>query len=82
MNLTIRNLDPALVARLRARAERAGRTLQAELQLLIEEEARRDIAREEAVAEIRKMRERVRRRPGRGKAEDSTTIIRKLRNSR
>jgi antitoxin FitA len=54
--LLVRDVDPAVVQRLKARAERHGRSLEAELRLILQEAAARDMGDANAVLErVREM---------------------------
>ena len=65
----IRDLDDRTVERLKARAARNGRSLQAELQLIVERAAAADIVESRAVAA------RIRRKLGARKHSDSAALI-------
>ncbi|MFL6248080.1 MAG: FitA-like ribbon-helix-helix domain-containing protein [Thermoanaerobaculia bacterium] len=65
----IRNLDERTVARLKQRAARNARSLQAELQTIIERAAMTD------VVEPRTLAARIRRKLSDRKHSDSTTLI-------
>jgi antitoxin FitA len=68
--LLVRNLDEAVVTRLKAQARRHGRSLQAEVQGILERASRIDY--ERAV----KAADRIRRRIGRRQQTDSVDLIR------
>lgn len=65
----IRDLDERTVERLKTRAERNGRSLQAELQLIVERAAATDIV------ESREVAARIRRRLAGRKHSDSAVLI-------
>lgn len=65
----IRDLDEETVARLKARAERNGRSLQAELQIIVERAAAADIL------ESRDVAARIRRKLAGRKHSDSTFLV-------
>lgn len=65
----IRDLDERTVARLKARAARNGRSLQAELQLVVERAAFSD------VIESRELAARIRRKLAGRKHSDSTALV-------
>lgn len=65
----IRDLDEETVARLKARAERNGRSLQAELQIIVERAAAADIL------ESRDVAARIRRKLAGRKHSDSTLLV-------
>lgn len=65
----VRNLDKAVVDRLKRRARRRGRSLQAELHEILERAARSD------VAEARRAAERIRRKLADRRHSDSAELI-------
>ena len=65
----VRDLDPEVVARLKARAEQHGRSLQMELKALLEQAASRDLA------EARGLAARMRRRLSGRKHSDSARLL-------
>jgi plasmid stability protein len=72
--ILVRNLDEAVVKRLKARAKRRKRSLQAEVKNIIEQAAETPTLDMDAARELcREIRGRLRGR----KLRDSTTIIRK-----
>lgn len=68
--LLVRNLDEAVVTRLKAQARRHGRSLQAEVQGILERASRIDYGRAVKAAD------RIRRRIGRRQQTDSVDLIR------
>ena len=79
-NLTIRNLDDAIVERLKARAARHGRSLEAEIRHILQRTAGNPpLTPEEAVERA----DRIAAMTPKGvKQTDSTEIIRKMRDER
>jgi plasmid stability protein len=75
----VRNLDDAVVERLKARAAAADRSLEAELRLILEEAAR-ETSRQEALAALREIR--ARSRPWRPGEPTAAEMIREDRDSR
>ncbi len=75
-NLTIRNLDDAVVAKLKARAKAHHRSLEAELRALLSEAAARP-SREE----FQRIAARIRAMTPDGPQTDSTLLIREDRDS-
>ncbi|MGQ0662825.1 MAG: FitA-like ribbon-helix-helix domain-containing protein [Pseudomonadota bacterium] len=74
--LAVRNLEPELVERLRLRARRNGRSLEAEVRVILAEAA--PVSRAEVVGAVEVLRARIASRgPVR---DDSTTIIRAARD--
>jgi plasmid stability protein len=71
----IRNLDPYVLEQLRARAEREGRSLQAEIHRALKQSVR--LGKAESLALIEELQERLPRSPS-----DSTADIRESRDSR
>lgn len=69
---TVRNLEPATLARLRARAARHGRSLQAELRAILEAASVADLSDARAVANgvRRSLRGRITTDSGSSQAED------------
>ncbi len=65
----VRNLDKAVVDRLKRRARRRGRSLQAELQDILQRAARTDIT------EARRAAERIRRKLADRRHSDSAELI-------
>jgi plasmid stability protein len=72
--ILVRNLDEAVVERLKSRARAHGRSLQAEVKDILEQSAKNDIA------EARKLVDRVRRSFEGRKFNDSTKLVREDRN--
>jgi antitoxin FitA len=66
----VRGIDEKVLARLKSRALRRQRSLEAELRLILQEAARDDL--EDAKAQVREIRERLRGRS----FSDSTSMIR------
>jgi plasmid stability protein len=64
----VRDLDPAVVERLKARAQRSGRSLQSELKLILEQAASSN-------AEIRVVAERFARRLANRRHTDSAVLL-------
>jgi antitoxin FitA len=78
--ILIRDLDPALVERLKARARRNHRSLQGEVKAILEEVGKPPMTREEMLATFDKWQEYWRRQ---GKMfSDSAELIREDRDSR
>ena len=71
----IRNVDPYVLKQLRERAERNGRSLQAEIQLTLKQSVR--LNKEESLALLDRLRSEV--PPS---TSDSTVLIREFRDSR
>ena len=71
----IRNIDPYVLKQLRERAERNGRSLQAEIQLTLKQSVR--LNKEESLALLDRLRSEV--PPS---TSDSTVLIREFRDSR
>ena len=71
----IRNIDPHVLEQLRARAEREGRSLQAEIHRTLAQSVR--LGRAESIALIEELQARLPHSPS-----DSTADIRTLRDSR
>ena len=67
-NVLVRDLSPKALARLKARASRRGRPLQAELKGILEQAAK-------AGPDIAKLAARIRRRLGGRRHSDSTRLI-------
>lgn len=65
----VRDLDDDTIRRLKQRAERQGRSLQAELRLILEQAARSD------TAEARRLAERIRRRLAGRQHSDSGALL-------
>ena len=65
----IRDLDPEVLDRLKKRASRQGRSLQAELKTILEAASRSDIIEARAIAA------RIRRKLGEKKAGDSSAVL-------
>ena len=65
----IRNLDPGVVERLKERARRSGRSVQAELQMIVERAVLTD------AVEGRELAARIRRKLAGGKHSDSAALI-------
>lgn len=74
-NVLVRDLDPAVVARLKARAEENGRSLQKELKAILE-----TAAAQATWAEARAAAERVRQMLGGRQFSDSTELVREDRD--
>ncbi len=77
----IRNLDPAIISAVKARAALNGRSMEAELRMILEgvfneKQVRRD--RQAVIARLRKHRTKL----GKLGGESTTKILRKLRDSR
>jgi plasmid stability protein len=72
--ILVRNLDEAVVERLKSRARAHGRSLQAEVKDILEQSAKNDIA------EARKLVDRVRRSFEGRKFNDSSELVREDRN--
>ena len=78
--LTIRNLENAVVERLKQRAERNGRSLEAEIRQILQRTAGNPpLTGEEAVTRARRIAAMT---PKGVKQTDSTEIIRKMRDER
>ncbi len=75
----VRNLDNAVVGRLKARAAAAQRSLEAELRLILEE-AEHETSRQEALAALREIR--ARSRPWQPGEPTAAEMIREDRDSR
>lgn len=73
--ILVRNLDDACVERLKSRAVHNGRSLQAEVKLILEQATKVDMAR------AREMAARFRAKLGRRSDLDSTDIIREFRDA-
>jgi hypothetical protein len=78
-NILIRDLDPDLVERLKAQAKRNDRSLQAELRVILEREARRPLTKADVEGFLKRADE-IRKRAG-PQHTNSTEILRRLRNS-
>lgn len=68
--VVVRGLDDELVERLRRQAERNGRSLQAEIKMILQQAARVD------VEAARELADRIRSRLGDRKFDDSAALIR------
>ncbi len=77
--ILVRNLDEVTVKRLKARARKGGRSLQAEAKEILEQSARLEIDREAAWKRIDAIRNSIEKKVG-GKLDDSALIIRKDRD--
>jgi plasmid stability protein len=77
--ILVRNLPEATVKRLKARARKKGRSLQAEVKDVLEESVRMELQREAAWKRAAEIRESIRKQVG-GLLDDSTEIIRKDRD--
>ena len=77
-DVLLRNVDERMLKRLKQRAKRHNRSLQAEIRMILGETIERDNRWEEAVAVADAIRERTRGTP----QSDSTEIIRAARDSR
>jgi plasmid stability protein len=77
-DILVRNLEPVTVERLKKRASRNGRSLQAEVSSILTAAAEQDDARERAIRVAGEMRARL---TGRSHS-DSTELIREDRDSR
>ncbi|MBI1779635.1 MAG: Arc family DNA-binding protein [Proteobacteria bacterium] len=76
--LTVRNLEPEVVERLKVRARANHRSLEAEVRVILSEAA--PISRAEAIAALKTFGKRLGKR--RWFAEDSTAVIRAARDGR
>lgn len=74
--ILVRNVDDRIVSRLKARARKRGRSLQAEVRNILEQESRT------VTADAWTLADSIRKSFGGRKFEDSAKIIRKLRDSR
>ena len=72
--ILVRNLDHASVERLKGRAARSGRSLQAEAKLILEQAAKLDMA------AARQLADSLRAKAGRRSTSDSVEILRELRD--
>ena len=72
--ILVRNLDDASVERLKRRASKSGRSLQAEAKLILEQAAQLDMA------AARQLADRLRAKVGRRSTSDSVEILRELRD--
>lgn len=80
--ILVRNLPEATVKRLKARARKKGRSLQAEAKEILEETARMDKLDMQAARRLADfIRNRIEKRVG-GRLDDSTLVIRKDRDWR
>ena len=78
--LTVRGLDPDLVAALKARAQRNGRSAEAEHRMILREVLAADAPKEDFWEKARKLREKI--GPATDGGPDSTEIIRQMRDER
>jgi plasmid stability protein len=81
-SILIRDVDEELVVRLKARAERSGRSLQAELKLIIENAAEQDEARQRMIDQADAFHARLLKRNNGKLFPDSSKLIRRDRESR
>lgn len=75
-DVLVRGLEDDTLKRLRARAKRHNRSLQAEIRTIVEQAAARDAQRERAVLRARKLRQRLQTRTH----SDSTPLVREDRD--
>jgi len=69
--ILVRNLDTEIIERLKARAQQGGRSLQAEVKIILERSVR-----EPSMTEFRKAASRIQKKLARRRHSDSTTLIR------
>ncbi len=73
--LTVRNVDETVIRRLKGRARKAGRSLEAEIRLILEETSRRP-----SVDQVMAMADRIAAMTPTTPQTDSTTILREIRD--
>lgn len=73
--LTVRNVDETVIRRLKGRARKAGRSLEAEIRLILEETSRRP-----SVDQLMAMADRIAAMTPTTPQTDSTTILREIRD--